>query len=275
MKTKILSLAFLSSIIMTGSSAQSPSMLSERVRRQDFHNIVAAANYVTGDLNDIYDRSLIDTNKYVNRIKGQSYDGKGYKVGIRDHVRHVKFGSELRICYELLQNYDSAYTNKNEIEQIKFIKSKGYKVTHSVTTSVETAIGFQEIIEAVFTFADVLQVGTKGTMSFEYTFGVSKQYSKEEYEEITIEKTLDKSSIHPTQTYFNYGQVAVYLEALVEESYTKERKIFGFGWSILGNTRRNNYYARYYLSSIDEITYFNDYFGNSIDGLYKFATYNL
>lgn len=252
-------------------------VLWEEPKKSELSVTRQASKTKFGDLNDIYDRNSIDTRIY-DSIRGQTIKGPKYKVGVMGHRKVVVYGTDLRVKYAYLQNYDGEehYTNKNEVNQFKVIKSEGYSITNSVSTTANIQIGIQEIIsKSIGLLGNLVNYGSSGTASFEYSIGKNKFYSREEYKTIAIEKTVFLDNIPEERYLFSYGEIAVSVVIPIVKSYTEEDKgIFG-GWKMLKNTLKENYSADYYLRTYDTIIYPNGYFGNKVNGIFQCAEYHL
>lgn len=128
-------------------------------------------------------------------------------------------------------------------------------------------MGTSSIIKASINFGNLASVGAENGNTVQVTVGEEVSYWEETLTTNTVSYSLNLANVLPNKTTVRYSKVACYIEAKISESYTEEQGMFG-NWYKLNDTKKSNYYARYYIGDLCTFVYNDNTFGDQTIGEY-------
>lgn len=223
----------------------------------------------TNDINELWGEMTRD---YLGRnysdYNGKKITGKYYKVGIMGHHIVTNINNVKLNAYRMEDLIPSKSVGL--ASETKVTTTSSYTVVNQIISSAKVKVGTCDEIKAVVNLEDVGSVGTKTSFTTEYTFAIEKTFSESLYKSLTIEDTLDYTTIPSDKKTFSVSRVACVLEFDIASTYTEEQNMWG-KWKVLASTKVENFKIRFYIADVICYCYNDNTFGDTKMGVYPLS----
>ncbi len=223
----------------------------------------------TNDINELWGEL---TKAYLGREYSDYNDkkivGNYYKVGIMGHRIVTNISKVTLNAYrmeDLIPSKSVGYAS-----QTKVTTTSSYTVLNKIISNAKVKVGTCEQIQAVVNLKDTGNVGANTSYTNEYEFAIEKTFAETLFKSLTVEDTLDYTTIPSDKKTFSVSRVACVLEFDIASTYTEEQNMFG-KWNAIGSTRVNDFKIRYYIADVICYCYNDNTFGDTKMGVYPLS----
>ena len=220
----------------------------------------------TNDINELWGEKTKDfLGKDYSEYNNKKIIGKYYKVGIMGHHIVTNISKVTLNAYRMEDLIPSKSVGL--ASETKVTTTSTYTVINQIISSAKVKVGTCDEIKAVVNLEDIGNVGTNTSLTTEYTFAIEQTFAETLYKSLTVEDTLDYTTIPSDKKTFSVSRVACVLEFDIASTYTEEQNMFG-KWNAINSTRVENFKIRYYIADVICYCYNDNTFGDTKMGVY-------